>query len=263
MYLPDISGNTYQTSPERHRRFSSSKLFKGPLWFYPRFFFLVFWTGVKALFTADILKMVTLQSRRTMRMAERQGVELYFEGLDNFPSEGAPYVFACNHMGTMDINALPGLVASRIPLSFVVKESLVKIPLFKRVMRKMKAIPVSRKHPGEDLRQVLEKGGELLSQGISVILFPEGTRQDVFLPERFNSLAVKLALRAGVPVIPVALKTDFWGVGKVFREMGPLRPERAVRISFGTPLYPRGRGRTEHQAVLDFIENHLNEWKEL
>jgi 1-acyl-sn-glycerol-3-phosphate acyltransferase len=163
-------------------------------------------------------------------------------------------------MGTLEVNALPGLIASRTPMTFVVKDSLLRLPFFGQVLRRLNAIPVQRKNPGEDLKQVFSEGERLLSEGVSIILFPESTRQDVFSSRRFNSLAVKLAIRAGVPVIPVALRTDFWGVGRLIKEFGPIFPERRVHITFGEPLFPSGRGRTEHQQVLDFIASHLLEW---
>lgn len=108
--------------------------------------------------------------------------------------------------------------------------------------------------------QVLDGGTKLLEKGYSVILFPEGTRQSTFSPRRFNSLAVKLALKADVPVVPVALRTDFWSTGKRIKEFGPLHKDRPVYISFGEPIRPTGRGRAEHQKVLDFIAGHLEDW---
>jgi len=260
MYLPDISGNRYETDPVRYRRYSSRRIFRGPFWFYLRYSILVIWSGIKFSYTKDPQKAVTLQALRVMRIVEKQGAHLSFDGLDRYPAEKGPYVFACNHMGTLEVNALPGLIASRTPMTFVVKDSLLKLPFFGQVLRRLRAIPVMRQNPGEDLKQVFSEGQRLLSEGVSIILFPESTRQDVFSPRRFNSLAVKLAIRAGVPVIPVALRTDFWGVGKRIKEFGPLFPDRLVHITFGEPIKPAGRGKTEHQQVLDFIASHLLEW---
>ena len=138
--------------------------------------------------------------------------------------------------------------------------SLLRTPFFGRVLKRLNAIPVERRHPGEDLMQVLEVGSQLLEQGISVILFPEGTRQAAFSERKFNSLAVKLAVKAGAKVVPVAVKTDFWGVGARIKDFGPLTPDSPVRISFGNPMTPTGRGKAEHQAVLAHIGGHLKEW---
>lgn len=260
MYLPDISHNQYRTDPKRLKRYSSRRLFRRPFWFHLRYSILVIWSGIKFSYTRNPQKAVTLQALRVMRIVENQGANMRFDGLDKYPEDGGPYVFACNHMGTLEVNALPGLVASRIPMTFVVKESLLKMPFFGKILKRLNALPVSRRHPGEDLMQVLNGGTELLKKGYSVILFPEGTRQDVFSPRRFNSLAVKLALKADVPVVPVALRTDFWGAGKRVKEYGPLHRDSPVFISFGDPIRPTGRGKAEHQQVLDFIAGHLKTW---
>ena len=260
MYLPDISRERYETDPDRYQRFSSRRFFKGPFWFYVRYTILVIWSGIKFSYTKDPQKAVKLQALRVMRIVEKHGANLIFEGLDKYPDNQGPYVFTCNHMGTLEVNALPGLVAARTPMTFVVKQNLLKMPFFGQVLKRLRAIPVTRRHPGEDLMQVLEGGKQLLSEGVSVILFPEGTRQDIFSPRRFNSLAVKLALKADVPVIPVALRTDFWGAGKRVKEFGPLHTDRPVHILFGDPIHPTGRGKAEHQKILDFISSHLIEW---
>ncbi|MGD8264746.1 MAG: 1-acyl-sn-glycerol-3-phosphate acyltransferase, partial [Desulfobacterales bacterium] len=74
----------------------------------------------------------------------------------------------------------------------------------------------------------------------------------------FNSLGVKLAKRGKVPVIPVALKTDAWGVGRKFKDFGKIRPAIPVHITFGDPLQIQGSGKEEHKIIVDFISNTLN-----
>lgn len=260
MKAGDIMLADYTTSPERRGRYSKGRFFKSAFWFYLRYSLVVIDAGIKFLLTRDPQKAVTRQSLTVMSLSESLGVHMHFEGLDRYPAENGPYVFACNHMGTFEVNALPGLVASRTPMTFVVKTALIKTPFFGRVLKGLRAIPVRRRHPGEDLRQVLEEGTRRLAEGVSVILFPEGTRQDVFSFRTFNSLAVKLASRAGVPVVPVALRTDFWGVGKIIKNYGRLRPELPCRISFGAPIHLSGRGKAEHRQVFEFIADHLESW---
>ena len=260
MNRPDISSDRYTTDPELHRRYSKRRMFKGKFWFYLRYSFVVISSGIKFLLTLDPQRAVTRQALTVMGLSEKQGVQLRFEGLDRYPAEGGPYVFACNHMGTFEVNALSGLIASRTPMTFVVKASLIKTPFFGQVLKRLRAIPVLRQNPREDLEHVLKEGAKLLSEGVSVILFPESSRRDVFSYRTFNSIAVKLALRAGVPVVPVALRTDFWGVGKYLKNYGPLRPELPCHIAFGDPIRISGQGKTEHRHVLEFIADHLELW---
>ena len=84
-----------------------------------------------------------------------------------------------------------------------------------------------------------------------------------FKPEEFNTLGVKLAKKAGVAVVPVALKTDFWGNGKLIKEIGPLDHKKHIHIKFGEPMNITGNGKEENQRIIDFINASLQEWKEL
>jgi len=119
---------------------------------------------------------------------------------------------------------------------------------------------LTRKNLRADIDVIMTEGVEYLNGGRSVLLFPEGTRKSSFNPKEFNSLGVKLALRAGVRVIPIALKTDFLKNGKRFSDYGTVHPENTVHIHVGEPLEVEGRGKKEHQDVLDFLESHLRSW---
>ena len=127
-------------------------------------------------------------------------------------------------------------------------------------MRSRDPIVVTRRDPRADLETVLREGLARLTAGVSVIIFPQGTRTAVWKREGFNSLGVKLASKAGVPLMPIALKTDFWGSGGLFRGFGPVHRDREVHIEFGEALAVSGRGKAEHEACLDFIESRLRAW---
>jgi 1-acyl-sn-glycerol-3-phosphate acyltransferase len=104
------------------------------------------------------------------------------------------------------------------------------------------------------------RGKELLAQGISVIIFPQSTRTTTFSPDNFNSLGIKLAKVGGVKVIPVAIKTDFWGNGKFLKDFGPIHRRKQIFMVFGQPFTIQGSGKEEHKRTIDFIQAHLNEW---
>jgi 1-acyl-sn-glycerol-3-phosphate acyltransferase len=145
-------------------------------------------------------------------------------------------------------------------VTYVVKQKLIMGRIWGPVMRSRNPIAVSRTDPRADLEVVLREGQERLASGISVIVFPQGTRTEAWKREGFNSLGAKLAAKAGVPLVPVALKTDFWGSSGLFRGFGPIRRDRIVRIEFGEGLSVSGRGKAEHEACLDFIEGRLRAW---
>jgi 1-acyl-sn-glycerol-3-phosphate acyltransferase len=141
-----------------------------------------------------------------------------------------------------------------------VKDSLVKHPLFGAVMRSRNPIVVGRVDPRKDFETVMTEGLKLLSNGISIIIFPQSTRSDVFKPEEFNSLGIKLAKKAGVKVVPVAIKTDFWGNGRLLKEVGKLDHRKLIYMHFGEPFPVSGPGKEENQFVISFIQSHLMNW---
>jgi 1-acyl-sn-glycerol-3-phosphate acyltransferase len=195
------------------------------------------------------------------RFIENAGGRFHITGMDNISKESDPVVFIGNHMSTLETMILPCLIAPRREVTFVVKESLVRHPLFGHVMRSRDPIVVGRTDPRKDLEEVMTKGPELLSRGTSIVIFPQSTRSSEFKPEEFNSLGIKLARKTGAKVIPVALKTDFWGQGKVVKELGPLDSSKIIYFKFGEPFQVKSGGRDDNQRVIDFIQSSLNEWR--
>jgi 1-acyl-sn-glycerol-3-phosphate acyltransferase len=200
-------------------------------------------------------------SLATLRALEQVGVRIEIDGIDNFRALDGPCVFIGNHMSTLETFVLPVIIAPIRDSTFVVKQSLVEYPVFKYVMRARNPVTVGRSNPRDDLKAVLEGGTERLKAGISIILFPQTTRTPVFDRDQFNTIGVKLAKRAGVPAVPIALKTDAWGTGSLLKDFGRIDPARTVHIAFGKPLAIKDRGSEEHQQIIDFITGKLKEWE--
>jgi 1-acyl-sn-glycerol-3-phosphate acyltransferase len=199
-------------------------------------------------------------SLETLRALERVGVTVDVSGMNHFKSIDGPCVFIGNHMSTLETFVLPTLIAPVKEATFVVKQSLVDYPVFRYVMRSRDPITVGRSNPRDDLRAVLEGGAEKLKTGVSIIIFPQTTRTAVFDEEQFNSIGIKLAKKAGVPVVPIALKTDAWGNGRLLKDFGKIDPSKKVHFSFGKPLMIQDRGVEEHQEIIRFITGKLKEW---
>ncbi len=170
------------------------------------------------------------------RFIEKTGARFHITGMENIASSPDPVIFIGNHMSTLETMVLPGIISPLRRVTFVVKESLVKHPLFGDVMSSRDPIIVGRTDPRKDLEAVMNGGMELLSKGISIVIFPQSTRSIEFKPEEFNSLGVKLAKKAGVKVVPIALKTDFWGNGKLIKEIGPIDCHKPIYIKFGEAI---------------------------
>jgi 1-acyl-sn-glycerol-3-phosphate acyltransferase len=196
-----------------------------------------------------------------MMALESCGGRFHVTGLENLRKCHGPVVFIGNHMSTLETMVLPFLIAQIMDVTFVVKDNLVKNHVFGPIMRSRDPIVVSRHNSREDLVNVITRGQEILAGGRSVAIFPQSTRRIDFRPEEFNSLGVKLAAKAGVQVIPIALKTDFWLNGKLVKDLGPLEPRnKDIYFAFGEPMDIKGSGKEENKEIIDFIQSHLALW---
>jgi 1-acyl-sn-glycerol-3-phosphate acyltransferase len=200
------------------------------------------------------------ESLAVLRACERVGIRVEVAGGGNLGSAQGPCVIVGNHMSSLETLALPCLVLPYTPMTFVIKESLLRYPYLGDILRATHAIAVTRTNPREDLRTVMEQGMRRLAAGTSVAVFPQTTRSPSFDRGEFNSIGVKLALRAGVPVVPLALRTDAWGTGRMLKDYGRIDPAKDVRFSFGPPLAAEGRGVEAHDRTIAFIEGELARW---
>ena len=203
-------------------------------------------------------------SNLNLRLVEKCGGRVHIAGLEH-PRRlaGKPAVVVANHMSLLETGLLHSVVRGYLDFSFVVKKSLMDVPYFREILKALDAIPVTRENPREDLKTMLREGKRILESGRSLIVFPQSTRSETLDPEKFNSIGVKLAKSAGVPVLPLALKTDFLANGKYLRDMGPVHPERRVCFEFAPPLEVAGNGQEEQHKIIDFINSRLTEWRKL
>lgn len=75
-----------------------------------------------------------------------------------------------------------------------------------------------------------------------------------------SSIGVKLAKKANVPVVPLALKTDALKNGKVIKDIGQLETSLPVYFSFGEPFQVAGKGNEEQKLLTDYIGKSIREW---
>lgn len=201
-------------------------------------------------------------SSGNIRLIERCGGKVHLRGLANLRAVAdRPVVLIGNHMSLLETAVFHAVIREYVDFSFVVKESLLKVPYFREILLALGAIPVTRSNPREDLKTVLTQGKKLLQSGRSLIVFPQSTRSGEIDPEKFNSLGVKIAKSAGVPVVPFALKTDFLANGRWIRDLGAVRPEREVWFEFAPAMEISGNGQTEQQAIVDFITSRVAAWR--
>lgn len=250
--------NSYKTEAQ-HISFISKVMPSFVL--YPKVFLIlakIGWIGKQSRFN---YKEMHDSSLSVFRALESAGAEIEITGIENLKKLDSPCVIVANHMSTFETLALASIILPFKNMTFVIKEEIMRYPLFKHAMTAANTITVGRKNPREDLRAVMEGGAERLKMGISIVIFPQTTRYTDFEPEKFNTIGIKLAKRANVPVVPLALKTDAWGIGKYIKDLGRIDPSKKVYFAFGAPLWIKGSGTEEHQVIIEFIQKKLRQWK--
>jgi len=255
-----LSRDEYHT-PENTRRVLADRLMLGTsAYFLARFLGIVFRKrriAVKGKY--DNAEWIS-SSQEIFRLIEQCGGKFHITGLDNLRREPGPIVIISNHMSILETMIFPGIIAPEKWVTFVVKDSLVTHPVFGPVMRSRNPIVLSRSNPREDLQIVMQQGQELLKKGCSIVIFPQSTRKPGFIPEEFNSIGIKLAARANVPVVPVAIKTDCWRNGRIIKDLGPIDRRKPIYMTFGEPIQIRGNGKEEHTGIVNFISSELAKW---
>ncbi len=228
--------------------------------FYPRVFSIILAASSRAKRNRYDDSAWQRSSLCTVRALERAGVTFDISGLEHVAALEGPCVFVGNHMSTLETFVLPVILLPFKRVTYVVKQSLMDYPVFRHIMRSRDPVAVGRIHPREDLQAVLAGGVERLRRGVSMVIFPQTTRVARFDPKDFNTIGVKLAKRAGVPVIPLALKTDAWANGRLMKDFGRIDPSKTAHFAFGMPLRIRGRGNEEHEEIVGFITSKLGAW---
>jgi 1-acyl-sn-glycerol-3-phosphate acyltransferase len=259
MPLLDFNNGAYRTPPRRipllYRAFPS-------LAFHPRLIGSVFRNSARAKRGRYGDREWSLHSVYVMRALESVGCRFEITGVEHLEQMDSPCVIAANHQSTLETAVLPGIIQPILPVTFIVKQSLIDYPVFKHIMRARHPVPVTQTDPRADLKAMLVEGAARLETGVSLVVFPEGRRTPVFEPARFNTIAVKIAHRADVPIIPLALYTNAWSLGRgKLSDFGRIYPDRKVRFAFGPPLRASGRGADANRAIVKYIVEHLERWQ--
>ncbi|WP_447554914.1 lysophospholipid acyltransferase family protein [Vreelandella sp. EE22] len=153
------------------------------------------------------------------------------QGRERIP-EGA-CVIQANHQSEWETVFLQVM---KPPVCTVLKQELLRIPVFGWGLRLLRPIGLDRSKPARAMKQVLTQGVARLQSGLSVLIFPEGTRVDPGRRKRYNKSGTVVACRAGVPVLPVAHNAgERWPGRHWVKQPGILR----VRI--GEPIPTQGR----------------------
>ncbi len=165
------------------------------------------------------------------------GVQHRVQGMQHLPGAGddrAAVLLASKHQSTWETFAYPTLMPH--PLAYVFKRELLYIPFFGWAMARLDMIHIDRSKRNEAWNKVAAQGKRLAAEGIWVIMFPEGTRTPRGSQGSYKTGASRLAIEAGVPIVPIAATSARCWPRKSFL----LRPG-VIDISIGQPIASQGR----------------------
>jgi 1-acyl-sn-glycerol-3-phosphate acyltransferase len=176
---------------------------------------------------------VNLWCRVSMWLLKRlNGVNIEVEGLENIP-EGHPVVVMCNHQSQWETFYLQLLI---YPQATILKRELLWVPFFGWGLALLKPIAIDRSKGSQALKTLLRVGQERLREGMSVVIFPEGTRQAPGTLGSFNIGGAMLASRAGVKVLPMSHNSgDCWPSRSLMRLPG------TIKLRIGEPISTAGK----------------------
>lgn len=142
-----------------------------------------------------------------------------------------PLIFASNHESALDIWALFKVVPRSV--RFIAKQELFELPVFGQYMRLGGHVPVDRRNRSQAMAS-LERAGQVVKAGTSLIVFAEGTRSRTGRILPFKKGPFVVAMAAGVPVVPVAIS----GAGQVTPADRIEVHPGTIRVAFGEPCHP-------------------------
>ena len=173
------------------------------------------------------------------------GVTIVVDNRANLLPE-QPCVFMANHASTLDIWAMFIVVPRRIRM--IAKQQLGRIPLLGWVMWAGRFIFIDRQN-GVAARRSIDLAGQRIHNGESVLLFPEGTRTRDGTLGPFKKGGFHLAVKAGVPIVPVALK----GTRALMPRGSLLLRSGTIKAIIGEPVPTQGLSDEERAGLNDRV----------
>lgn len=178
------------------------------------------------------------------------GIRYRLRGAERMPRSGA--VYCLNHTSFMDLASYMALYPHCPSLRVLYKAEFNKVPLLGRIFRMAGCIPIVRQQ--QDLAfQAVDRSVEALQHGVSVLAAPEGTRSRDGSLAPFKKGVFVMAIRAQVPVVPVAIHDARRALPKGAWQIQP----GTITITVGEPAPTAGLSYDDRQHVADDVRNRI------
>lgn len=178
------------------------------------------------------------------------GANLHIQGKENLSQKEAA-VYMGTHKSYMDIVIMIALVDA--PLIFIAKSELKTLPFLSTWVKTVGGIYIDR----DDIRQsfrVIVEAIEMLERGYSIAIFPEGTRSKGSELGDFKAGSFKLATKANVPIVPIAMGNTF----KLLEEARRLRPAK-IRVNVGQVIDVPNLSKEQKQTISGDTQKYIQE----
>jgi 1-acyl-sn-glycerol-3-phosphate acyltransferase len=177
-------------------------------------------------------------------------VKVRVEGLERLKGKG-PYIFMSNHQGSYDIFALLG----HLPFQFkwLAKKELFSIPFFGWTMAAAGYISIDREGTRKTV-EAMNEAAQKIRDGMSVVIFPEGSRSPDGLIQSFKKGGFTLAIKSKVPIVPIAIagSRDIMSKDKLTASSGEIR----VRIDH--PIEIRNCSMKDREPLMEKVNNTIS-----
>ncbi len=188
----------------------------------------------------------------TSVLLDLAGVKVKVDGLKNICRDQT-YIFVANHQSWFDSFVLCAILP--VPVTFISKKEMFRVPIYSHIMRRLRFICVDRRHPSNILRDI-DSIIALFRSGLSLVVYPEGTRSRDGKLGPFGRGAVLLAARAGIPIIPITIvgTQEIMPRGKYCISYG-----RRVRIFISDVVEVDGASRKRQGIITEEIRQQIAE----
>ena len=178
------------------------------------------------------------------------GCKINVNGFENIPEDQA-VLFVSNHQSLFDIITTYPLM--KRPTGYVAKKEIRKFPCLSWWMYFVNCIFLDREDPRKGLKSIIH-ASDMVKSGVSMFIFPEGTRSKDGRIHEFKEGSLKIATKSKSPVIPVGIS----GTYDIFERQFPKIKPANVTISFGKPIYTSELSRDELKGLTDIVRKEVS-----
>ena len=177
------------------------------------------------------------------------GIRVRVRGLENLDTE-VPRIYMTNHQSFFDVFVLLGCLP--VNFKFILKQELMKLPVFGPAMKKAGYIGIERGDPRKAVKS-MNLASERIRNGASVLIFPEGTRSPDGRLGQFKKGGFSLAMKSGCDIVPVAISNSYRIAPK-----GSLRIKKgSVSLKIGKPVVLTDYTKRKIPQLMDQVRDRM------